>query len=126
MRLVNLTHSKLSVVAIPAHNEARYIGGCLAAVALQRDEAGAPVEGASFEILILAIIAVMILPRSRCAARSIPHPVSVVEEDMVGEWMNAGWARKRAMDLAAARLAEVAPLNGLILTTDADSRVGPT
>jgi hypothetical protein len=45
---------------------------------------------------------------------------------MVGEWMNAGWARKRAMDLAAARLAEVAPLNGLILTTDADSRVGPT
>jgi glycosyltransferase involved in cell wall biosynthesis len=54
MRLVNLTHSKLSVVAIPAHNEARYIGGCLAAVALQRDEAGAPVEGGSFEILILA------------------------------------------------------------------------
>ena len=30
------------------------------------------------------------------------------------------------MDLAAIRLAEVAPINGLILTTDADSRVAPT
>ena len=40
--------------------------------------------------------------------------------------LNAGWARKRAMDLAAIRLAEAAPINGLILTTDADSRVAPT
>ncbi len=40
--------------------------------------------------------------------------------------LNAGWARKRAMDLAAVRLAEAAPIYGSILTTDADSRVAPT
>jgi Glycosyl transferase family 2 len=127
MKLENLPQSNLSVVAIPAHNEARYIEGCLAALALQRDEAGAPVEGGSFEILILANnCSDKTAAIARQASRSIAHPVSVVEEDMVGGRMNAGWARKRAMDLAAARLAEVAPLNGLILTTDADSRVAPT
>jgi GT2 family glycosyltransferase len=127
MKLRNLPHSKLSVVAIPAHNEARYIEGCLAALALQRDEAGAPVEQGSFEILVLANnCSDETAEIAKQAARSIPHPVSIVEEAMVGGRMNAGWARQRAMDLAAARLAEVAPLNGLILTTDADSRVAPT
>ena len=63
---------------------------------------------------------------ARQAARSIPHPVNVVEENMPAGQLNAGWARKRAMDLAAIRLAEVAPIHGLILTTDADSRVSPT
>jgi GT2 family glycosyltransferase len=127
MKLGHLPQSRLSVVAIPAHNEASYIEGCLAALALQRDEVGAPIERGSFEVLILAnncsdeTAAV-----ARQAARSIPHPVNVVEEDMIGARMNAGWARKRAMDLAAVRLADAAPIHGLILTTDADSRVAPT
>jgi hypothetical protein len=56
----------------------------------------------------------------------MPHPVHVVEETMPTGHLNAGWARKRAMDLAAIRLAEMAPIHGLILTTDADSRVAPT
>jgi hypothetical protein len=127
MQLGKLPRSKLSVVAVPAHNEAKYIAGCIAALALQRDEAGAPIAPGCLEILVFAnnctdeTAAV-----ARQASRSTPHPVSVVEDDMPAGQLNAGRARKRAMDLAAARVAEVAPLHGLILTTDADSRVAPT
>jgi hypothetical protein len=127
MQLGNLSQSKLSVVAVPAHNEARYIGGCLAALALQRDEAGAPIAPGCFEILIFANNCTDATAAvARQASESIPHPVRVVEEDMPLGQLNAGWARKRAMDLAAARVAEVAPVRGLVLTTDADSRVAPT
>lgn len=127
MKLGILSPSRLSVVAVPAHNEAPYIAHCLAALALQRDEAGAPIEQGRLEILILANnCSDQTASVARQASRSIPHPVRVVEEDMPAGQRNAGWARKRAMDLAAIRLAEVAPIHGLILTTDADSQVSPT
>src|ERR1700679_4307862 len=127
MKLGRLPQSKLAVVAIPAHNEARYIADCLAALALQRNEFGAPIDQGSLEILIFAnnctdATATVV----RQAATSSPHLISVIEENMPTGQRNAGWARKRAMDLAAIRLAEVAPIHGLILTTDADSRVSPT
>jgi GT2 family glycosyltransferase len=127
MKIGRLPQSKLAVVAIPAHNEACYIADCLAALALQRDEFGAPIEQGSLEILVFANnctdeTATVV----RQAATSSPHLISVIEEDMPPSQRNAGWARKRAMDLAANRLAELAPIHGLILTTDADSRVSPT
>ena len=116
MKLGKLSHAQLSVVAIPAHNEASYIAGCLAALALQRDEAGAPIEQGSLEVLIFANnCSDETVSIARQAVRAIPHPVSIVEEHMPRERLNAGWARKRAMDLAAIRLAEVAPIRGLIL-----------
>ena len=127
MKHGKLSQSRLSVVAVPAHNEAACIADCLAALAVQRDETGAPVGQGCFEILIYAnncsdgTAAI-----ARQSALSIPHPVKVVEEDMPAGQRNAGWARKRAMDLAAVRLAEAAPIRGLILTTDADSRVAST
>lgn len=127
MELTRLPQPKLAVVAIPAHNEARYIADCLAAIALQRDEAGAPIAQGRLEILVFAnnccdeTVSV-----ARRISKSIPHPVTVVEEDMPAAQLNAGGARKRAMDLAAIQLAEAAPIHGLILTTDADSRVAPT
>lgn len=55
-------------------------------------------------------------------AQDIPQRVVVVEERLPPEMSNAGWARKRAMDLAADRL----EADSLILTTDADSCVSPT
>lgn len=127
MKLSQLSQSKLSVVAIPAHNEATYITDCLAALALQRDGAGAPIAQGSLEILVFAHNCTdQTASVARQASQSIPHPITVVEENMSAGQLNAGWARKRAMDLAAKRLAEVAPIHGLILTTDADSRVAPT
>jgi GT2 family glycosyltransferase len=127
MKLSNLPRSRLSVVAIPAHNEAPYIADCLAALALQRDVAGAPIAQGRLEILVFANNCTdQTASVARQAAQTIPHPVTVIEENMPAVRLNAGWARKRAMDLAAMRLAEGAPIHGLILTTDADSRVAPT
>jgi glycosyl transferase family 2 len=127
MKQGKLPQSRLSVVAVPAHNEASCIAECLAALALQRDETGAPIARGCFEILIFANnCSDETASIARQASLSIPHPVRVVEEDMPTGQRNAGWARKRAMDLAAIRLAEVAPIHGSILTTDADSRVAPT
>ena len=127
MKIGKLPQSRLSVVAIPAHNEAPCIAECLAALALQRDEIGAPMPSGSMEVLIFANNCTdETASIARLAARSIPHAVNVVEENMPTGQLNAGWARKRAMELAAIRLAEVAPIHGLILTTDADSRVSPT
>jgi GT2 family glycosyltransferase len=127
MKLETPPQLRLSVVAIPAHNEASYMAECLASLALQRDETGAPLARGTFEVLILANnCSDETASIARQTARSIPHPVKVIEEDMPDGQLNAGWARKRAMDLAAIRLAEAAPIQGLILTTDADSRVAPT
>jgi GT2 family glycosyltransferase len=127
MKLGELSPAQVSVVAIPAYNEASRIADCLAALALQRDATGTPIEPGLMEIIIFAnnctddTAAV-----ARQLAQTIPHPVSIVEERLAPANQNAGWARKRAMDLAAIRLAEIAPLRGVILTTDADSRVSPT
>lgn len=127
MQLAKLPQALLSVIAIPAHNEATEIAACLAALSLQRDEAGTPIPRGTLEVIVFA---------NNCSddtasvvrrlAESSPHPIQVVEETLPAGKLNAGWARKRAMDLAAIRLAEVAPINGLILTTDSDSQVAPT
>ena len=127
MKIGPLSQSRLAVVAIPAHNEALCIAECLAALALQRDETGAPIPRGSMEILIFANNCTdETASVARKAAQSSPHPISVVEDNMPMGQHNAGCARKRAMDLAAIRLAEAAPIHGLILTTDADSRAAPT
>jgi hypothetical protein len=127
MQFEKLSQARLSIIAIPAHNEATDIAACLAAIELQRDEAGTPIPPGSLEVIVFAnncsddTASVV-----RQAVESSPHPIKLVEETLPAGKLNAGWARKRAMDLAATRLAEVAPIRGLILTTDADSRVAPT
>jgi hypothetical protein len=127
MKLETISPSHLAVVAIPAQNEARYIADCLAALAMQRDENGAPIERGRLEILIFANNCMdETASIARQASQAMPHPVFIVEEHLPPEYRNAGWARKRAMDLAAIKLAGVAPNHGLLLTTDADSRVAPT
>jgi Glycosyltransferase like family 2 len=119
-----------AVVAIPACNEAAQIERCLAALATQRDETGAPVPQGAFKILIYAnTCSDDTADVVRAYARNMPHPVSVIEEQLPPGQRSAGWARKRAMDLAAVLLAERKGQGlgkGLILTTDADSCVAPT
>lgn len=105
------------VVAIPVRNEAERIGACLEALAAQRD-IGASALGV---VLFLnnctdgtAHVVAALRPRLRI-------PVRMVERDFDGA--NAGWARREAMEAAADWLNEGEPFDGLILTTDADSRV---
>lgn len=115
-----------TIIAIPACNEAERIGACLAALALQRDRYGSPLAADAFEILVFANNCtddtVAIIER---IAKSVPQRVVVAEERLAPEMSNAGWARKRAMDLAADRLDEL-PDAGVVMTTDADSCVSPT
>lgn len=114
------------VVAIPAHNEAARLSQCLAALAVQRDDTGAPVAAEAFEILVFANNCTDgSADIARACGDQIPQRVIVVEERLSSDQSNAGWARKRAMDLASARLSDkIGP--GIIMTTDADSCVSPT
>lgn len=118
--------SAFASIAIPACNEAERIGACLAALAVQRDLHGSPLSADAFEILVFAnnctddTVAV-----AERIARLLPQRVVVAEECLPREMSNAGWARKRAMDLAIDRLKKFG--NGrVVMTTDADSCVSPT
>ena len=110
----------LAVVAVPACNERDRIVACLASLASQD---GAPVG--SYGILVFL---------NNCTddteqvvdrlGRQLSLPGSRPYQDYVGA--TAGWARRSAMEAAAAWLAEEGADDGVILTTDGDSRVGTT
>jgi Glycosyl transferase family 2 len=120
--------SKRSVlVAIPANDEIERIEACLAALAVQRDRRGVPLASSSFEVLVFANNCTDgTVEAASSFVAGMPQRLTVISENLPSDRANAGWARKRAMDLAAARLKDEDPLSGVILTTDADSCVAPT
>ena len=121
------TLSARAVVAIPACNEAARIEACLAALAAQRDGCGAPVQEGAFEILVFANnCSDATAEVAKAFSEICPHPIVVVSETLAQEHATAGWARKRAMDVAAGRLQQAGRHDGLLFTTDADSCVCPT
>ena len=104
-----------AVVAVPARSEAERIGACLQALCRE-------VRGGDAAVIVLA---------NNCAddtaarARAFADqgaPVFVEEVELAPADAHAGGARRRALLAAAARLR--AP-DGVLLTTDADSRVAP-
>lgn len=106
-----------AVVAIPARNEVERIGECLRALDAQ-EGLGASKLGV---VLFLnnctdgtAHVVAARPPSSRLCVR-------VIERVFIGA--NAGWARREAMEAAALWLEEGDATDGVILTTDADSRV---
>ncbi|MEE7475364.1 glycosyl transferase [Methylobacterium hispanicum] len=106
------------VVAIPVRNEAERIAACLRALGAQAGLA----PGRLGLVLFLnnctdgteAIVAGL--------RASLPMPVRLITATY--ERAHAGWARRAAMDAAAAWI-EAGPGTGTILTSDADSRVPP-
>jgi glycosyltransferase involved in cell wall biosynthesis len=107
-----------AVVAIPVRNESERIEACLRAL----DSQVAVAPGSLGLVLFL----------NNCTDgteaivdRLVPDlaiPVRVMVENFHGA--HAGWARRRAMDAAAAWLGAAGP-SAMILSTDADSRVPP-
>ena len=116
-----------AIVAVPAHDEAERIGACLAALAMQRDISGAPLAPSTFEVLVLSNnCRDDTAAQARSFVERMPFPLHVVEQRLPPDLSHAGGARRVAMDLAAERLARGSGGDGVLLTTDADSRVSPT
>jgi glycosyltransferase involved in cell wall biosynthesis len=107
-----------AIVAVPVRNEEERIAACLRAIDSQTGLA----PGSLGVVLFLnnctdrteAIVAELV--------PDLSIPVWILVETFSGA--HAGWARRRAMDAAAAWLGESGNA-GIILSTDADSRVPP-
>lgn len=105
------------VVAIPVRNEAERIGACLEALAAQGG------IGASGLGIVLFLNNCTDGTAQVVAARgpALGMPIRMLERTFAGA--NAGWARREAMEAAADWLDASGAFDGVILTTDADSRV---
>lgn len=107
-----------AIVAVPVRNEEERIAACLKAIDAQEGLEPGRLGLVLFlnnctdgtEALVSALVPTLSIP------------VRVLGEDFSGA--HAGWARRRAMDAAAAWLGD-AGNTGIILSTDADSRVPP-
>ncbi|MGX9981493.1 glycosyltransferase [Methylobacterium fujisawaense] len=105
-------------MAVPVRNEEERIAACLKAIDAQEGLEPGRLGLVLFlnnctdgtEALVSALVPTLSIP------------VRVLNEDFSGA--HAGWARRRAMDAAAAWLGD-AGNTGIILSTDADSRVPP-
>lgn len=106
-----------TIVAIPVCDEAERIGACLEAIGSQTG------RGANSLGILLFLNNCTDGTASVVAdiRRRLRPPLRVVELDMAGA--HAGWARREAMEAAARWLDEAGAADGVILTTDADSRV---
>lgn len=105
-------------------DEARHIQACLAALATQVTTNMRPIAAGSFGVVLLANNCRDESPQiARSMARELPYLLRVVERNLPRAQAHAGGARRAAMDFADAWLLEDRSPEGVILTTDADSRV---
>jgi hypothetical protein len=115
------------VVAIPVKDEEERLPACLRALARQLDRSGQPIPPALVRVVLFANNCTDLsanLGRSLGELWSL-H-IRVVEASLPPGGAHAGAARRAAMDLAETWLKERGEMNGVILTTDADSQVGPS
>ncbi|MBV9735898.1 MAG: glycosyltransferase [Acidisphaera sp.] len=103
------------VVAIPVKNEEERIGACLGALAAQR--AAPPFE----LVLLLNDCTDGTAALLRALAPSCPLPLHIVERSLPAARAHAGEARR----LACRHAARLCGPDGVLLTTDADSRAPP-
>jgi glycosyltransferase involved in cell wall biosynthesis len=106
----------VSVVVVPAKDEAQLIGGCLRALARQT------VPRSSFETIV-------VLDGCRddteTVVREAAAALGLTVCLLAGPGIGAGAARRAGMDAAAELLASHGCTDGLIACTDADSRPAP-
>lgn len=118
--------SQRVAVAIPVKNESERLLKCLTALAAQTDYRGRRLDPETFRVFIFANNCT---DGSASLARSIADrlclPLTVTEAQLSQAEAHAGNARGSAMDMAAAWLAQNDAMTGVLLTTDADSRVPP-
>jgi GT2 family glycosyltransferase len=101
------------IVAIPVHNEADYIEQCLTALAHQKCPDG-------FEVVTLLNNCIDETAEiARGLASALPYRLHIHEHWLDSTTSNAGMARRMATQCALSLAGEA----GVILTTDADSRV---
>ena len=115
MRLIEPGGHARSVVAIPARNECRRIGACLAALAADR------CEHPLLVVLLVNNSTDGTADAARHAGAACGVPLVVREAHLPAARAHAGEARRLAMAAAS----ELCGPRDLLLTTDADARVVP-
>ena len=106
-----------AVVAIPVYNEVERIGDCLRSL---DDQEG--LEGSLLGVLLFLNNCTDGTAHVVASMRGSLHTmIRVIEREHADA--NAGWARREAMESAAAWLEATGEADGVILTTDADTRV---
>ena len=104
--------ARLSIVVIPARDEAHTIGACLTALAHQT------VGSESFETILVADACT---DETEAVARAAARRLGLTLTVLHGPGEGSGPARRLGMDAAADRLETLGHGDGLIATTDADS-----
>jgi glycosyltransferase involved in cell wall biosynthesis len=121
-----VTPSPGTIVAIPARDEEERIGACLEALLAQRDRCGRLLPPDALGVVLLlnnCSDRTAAIAKSRLVSGRTPF--ALVDVALPPSQANAGFARRLALDLAAAWLAPADHPRGVLLTTDADSRVPP-
>jgi hypothetical protein len=115
-----------AITAIPVRDEEDRIEACLDAVLAQHDLAGRPLAPDALGLVLLlnnCSDRTAAIARGRLAASGAPF--ALVNVALPPSQANAGFARKLALDLAALWLERAGRRDGVLLTSDADSRVPP-
>ena len=112
-RFGDFANAPTIVVAVPVKDEEDRIGLCLEALACQ--------SGVEFSNLCVLLLLNNTTDGTAAQVRTLaplaPYRIEMIDATLPLEKANAGWARRYAMDAAAAMLAD----GGVILTTDADT-----
>ena len=121
-----VTASLGAIAAIPVRDEQDRIESCLDALLAQRDISGRPFPPGALGLVLLlnnCSDRTEAIARGRLAASGAPF--ALVNVALPPSQANAGFARRLALDLAALWLERMNRRGGVLLTTDADSRVPP-
>jgi hypothetical protein len=115
-----------AIVAIPVRDEEDRIEACLDALLAQRDLSGRPLPPDALGLVLLlnnCSDRTAVIAHGRLAVSGAPF--ALVNVALPPSQANAGFARRLALDLAALWLERADRRDGVLLTSDADSRVPP-